>query len=133
MRRSMHWKSNTWKVPNLPKWKNTMGCKWVFPIKYKCDGTIKRYKAHLVVKGYTQSHGIDYQETLAPVTKIDSIQVLLSLATNNDWSLQQLDIKNVILHGNLEKVFMNAPPSFKKYFGIGKVCKLKKYLYGLKQ
>ena len=111
-----------------------MGCKWVFTIKYKSNGTIERYKAHLVAKGYTQSYGIDYQETFAPVAKINSIRVLLSLAPNNEWPLQQLDVKNVFLHGNLEEeVCMDAPLDFENYFSVGKVCKLKKSLYGLKQ
>ena len=104
----------------------------MFTIKYKSDATIEKCKARLVAKGYTQSYGIYYQETCAPVAKINSIWVLLSLAANNDYSLQQLNVKNTFLYGNLEEVFMDAP-GFEKYFSVGKVCKLKKSLYGLKQ
>ncbi|RVW31607.1 Retrovirus-related Pol polyprotein from transposon RE1 [Vitis vinifera] len=71
------WKNNTWEVANLPKGKNTVGCKWVFTIKYKSDDTIERYKSRLVAKEYTQSYGIDYQETFAPVAKINFVLVLL--------------------------------------------------------
>ena len=117
------WKNNTWEVANLPKGKNTVGCKWVFTIKYKSDDTIERYKSRLVAKEYTQSYGIDYQETFAPVAKINFVLVLLSVAVNNDWPLQQLNVKNAFLHGNLEEeVFMDASLGFEKYFSVVKVC-----------
>ena len=105
-----------------------------FTIKCKRDGSIERYKARLVVKGFTQTYGINYQETFAPVAKINSIRVLLSLAVNFTWPLHQLDVKNVFLNGDLEEeVFMDLPPGFEKSLGTNKVCSLKKSLYGLKQ
>lgn len=82
-------KNNTWDLVSLPKGKKSVGSKWVFSIKYKADGSIKRYKAKLVAKGYTQTYGIDYQETFSPVGKLNTIRVLLSLATNLDWPLHQ--------------------------------------------
>ena len=75
-------KNDTWDVVKLPCEKKIVGCKWVFAVKSKTDGTVERYKARLVAKGFTQTHGIDYQETFAPATKINSIKVLLSLAVN---------------------------------------------------
>ncbi|RVW15529.1 Retrovirus-related Pol polyprotein from transposon RE1 [Vitis vinifera] len=99
----------------LPRGKKPMSCKWVFTVKYKADGTVERYKAHLVARGFTQTYGIDYTETFAPVAKLNTIRVLLSLAANLDWSLHQFDIKNVFLHGELkEEVFMTLPPGFCK-------------------
>ena len=78
---------------DLPREKKIVGCKWVFTVKCRANGSVERYKARLVAKGYTQTHEIDYQETFAPVAKINSIRILLSLAANYDWPLHQLDVK----------------------------------------
>lgn len=119
-------KSQTWKKVDLPRGKITAGCKWVFTVKYKADGSIERYKARLVAKGFTQTYGIDYSETFAPVVKLNTISVLLSLAENLDWPLQQLDVKNAFLNGDLEEeVYMDASPGFESLFNQ-KVCRLQK-------
>ena len=103
-------------------------------IKCNTDGSLERYKARLVGKSFTQTYRIDYQETFAPIAKINSIIILLSLAVNCDWPLHQLDVKNTFLNGDLkEEVFMSLPPGFEKSLGSDKVCILKKSLYGLKQ
>ena len=77
-------KNKTWEKCRIPKGKKVVGCKWVFTIKYKSDGTIERYKGRLVAKGYTQTYGIDYSETFSPVAKIDKIRVPFSIAANKD-------------------------------------------------
>ena len=105
----------------------------MFPVKFKGYGSLERYKARLVAKGYTQTYGVDYQETFAPVAKMNAIRILLSLAVNFDWELQQYDVKNAFLHGELEKeIYMNISLGFSGSDG-NKVCRLKKALYGLKQ
>ncbi|RVW34590.1 Retrovirus-related Pol polyprotein from transposon RE1 [Vitis vinifera] len=96
-------KNETWTITDLPVGKRPVGCKWIFTIKYKADGSVERFKARLVARGFTQSYGIDYQETFAPVAKLNTIRILLSLAVNQDWCLQQLDIKNAFLNGDLEE------------------------------
>lgn len=85
-------KSGTWEIVNLPKVKKTVGCKWVFTVKCKTDGSIEGYKARLVAMGFTQTYMIDYQETFAPVIKLNSISILLSLFVNLNWPLHQLNV-----------------------------------------
>ena len=126
-------RSGTWEIVDLPRDKKIVGYKWVFTVKCKSDGNIERYTAKLVAKGFTQTFGIHYQETFVPVVKINSIRVLLSSAVNLNWSLNQLDVKNVFLNGDLEEeVFMSLPLGFEERLGSDKVCRLRKSLYGLK-
>ncbi|XP_038995819.1 uncharacterized protein LOC120120205 [Hibiscus syriacus] len=124
--------NNTWIIVDLLKDKKSIDCKWVFTVKYKADGSIERYKARLVTTGFTQSFGVDYHETFAPVAKLNTVRVLLSLAVNENWVLHQLDIKNAFLNESLEEeVYMRIPPGVKS--NTGKACRLLKSLYGLKQ
>ena len=127
-------KNKTWTLVPLPEGKRKVGCKWVFSIKHKADGSVERYKARLVAKGYTQTYDIDYQETFSPVAKLSTVRVLLSLLANLDSPLHQFDIKNAFLHGDLEEeVYMDIPPGFKTSVKDECVCRLQKALYDLKQ
>lgn len=106
-------KNNTWQITDLPLGKLAVGCKRIFTVKRNDDGSVERYKARLVAKGYTQAYGFYYQETFAPVVRLDTVRVLLSFATNIDWPLYQLDVKSAFLNGDLEeKVYMDISPRF---------------------
>jgi hypothetical protein len=126
--------NKTWELVECPKGRNVIGCKFVFKVKKSADGSVERYKARLVAKGYTQERGIDYEETFAPVIKMQSLRALVALANERNAFLHQMDVKTAFLYGELdEELFMEQPegqclPGQEKL-----VCKLQKSLYGLKQ
>jgi histone deacetylase 1/2 len=126
--------NKTWHLVPPSSNKNLIDCKWVYRIKRKADGTIDRYKACLVAKGFKQRYGIDYEDTFSPVVKIATIRTVLALSVSRGWSLWQLDVKNMFLHGVLEEeVYMIKPRGFENPNAPSYICKLDKALYGLKQ
>ena len=106
----------------------------MYKTKFNADGSIDKYKARLVAKGYSQQERIDYEDTFALVAKLNTIQVLIALATKNNWKIHQLDVKSAFLNGDLkEEVYLTQLEGFIKKGHENLVCKLKKALYGLKQ
>ena len=124
--------NHTWDVVQcLPNVK-AIGCKWIYSIKLCSDGTLDRYKARLVVLGNKQEYGVDYMETFAPVAKMTTVRMVISIAASHGWPLHQMDVKNAF-HGDLkEDINMVLPPGLSSTSSLD-VCKLKRSLYGLKQ
>ncbi|RVW20261.1 Retrovirus-related Pol polyprotein from transposon RE2 [Vitis vinifera] len=110
-----------------------IGVKWVFKTKLNEKGEVDKCKSRVVAKGYAQRQGIDYNEVFAPVARWDTIRMVLALAAQKGWSVYQLDIKSVFLHGELKDVYVEQPLGYIRNGEEEKVYKLKKALYGLKQ
>jgi hypothetical protein len=127
-------RNKTWHfVPAQPS-RNVIDCKWVLKVKHKADGSIDRYKACLVAKGFKQRLDLDYDDTFSPVVKPATIRLVWSIAVSQGWSLHPLDVQNAFLHDILEEdVFMKQPPEFVDSNFPSYHCKLDKALYGLKQ
>ncbi|GKV19028.1 hypothetical protein SLEP1_g29328 [Rubroshorea leprosula] len=129
------YKNNTWTLVPPPSTNtNIVGSKWVFKTKLNSDGSVDRFKARLVARGFSQVSGVDFEETFSPVLKPTTLRLVIALATTLSWPLRQLDVKNAFLHGQLkEVVYMKQPPGFEDANHPGYVCKLNKSIYGLKQ
>jgi hypothetical protein len=126
--------NNTWQLVPRPSNTNIVSGKWVFRQKFNSDGSLSRYKARWVCRGYSQQHGIDYDETFSPVVKSSTIRTVLSIAVSSAWPIHQLDVKNAFLHGSIqETVYCQQPLGFEDKNKPDHVCLLQKSLYGLKQ
>lgn len=124
--------NGTWTLVDLPQGRKPIKTMWVFKTKRAEDGTIVRYKARLVAKGCAQKYGIDYSETFSPVVRYGSIRILIALAAQRGMGIDQMDAITAYLQGNLdEDIYTLQPDGFDD--GSGKVCKLHKAMYGLKQ
>lgn len=122
--------NKTWSLIHLPPGKKPVGCKWVYTIKTLANDQIDKYKVRLVAKGYTQSEGIDFHHTFAPVVKVGS---LLAIAAVKNWHVEQLDVNNAFLHRDLkEEVYMQLLLGY-QVTDPTLVCRHIKSIYGLRQ
>ncbi|GAB2265737.1 hypothetical protein Dimus_037845 [Dionaea muscipula] len=126
--------NHTWELVDLPQGCKPLGYKWIFRKKMKADGTIDKYKARLVIKGYNQKEGLDHFDTYSPVTRITSIRMIIAIAALRNLEIHQMDVKTAFLNGDLEEeMYMEQPEGFIAPGHERKVCRLVKSLYGLKQ
>ena len=126
--------NHTWELVDLPPGCKPLGYRWIFKKKMKVDGSVDKYKARLVIKGFRQKEGLDYFDTYSPVTRITSIRFVLAIAALRNLEIHQMDVKTAFLNGELEEeIYMEQPEGFSAPGQEGKVCKLVKSLYGLKQ
>jgi hypothetical protein len=124
--------NKTWHLVPPLKGSNIIDCKWVYKIKRKQDGSLDRYNARLIAKGFKQRYGVDYEDTFSLVVKTVTIRIILSIAVSRGWTMRQLDVKNAFLHDFLEEVYMRQPPGYEDASHPNYVCKLDKAPYGLK-
>ena len=130
--KSLH-ENKTFELVKLPEGKRALKNKWVFRIKHEEHSLQPWFKARLVVKGFNQRKGIDFDEIFSLVVKMTSIRTVLGLTASLDLEIEQMDVKTAFLHGDLEEeIFMEQPEGFKVKRKEDYVCRLKKSLYGLK-
>lgn len=125
-------KNGVWELVDAPKNRKVVDNKWTFKVKRDAEGKPTRFKARLVARGFSQRKGIDYTETFSPVVHFDSIRAMLAVAADRGMHLQQFDVKTAFLYGDIEEeILMKQPEGYDDK--SGKVCRLKRSLYGLKQ
>jgi len=108
--------------------------KWIFKVKLNPDGSVSKYKVRLVARGFLHRYGVDYNEVFAPIARLETIRLVVALASSKSWSLSHLDVKSAFLNGPLEEdMYVTQPPGFEVSGKEHMVYKLHKTLYGLKQ
>ena len=126
--------NDVWKVIPRPTRKSMITSRWLYKIKHATGGSIEKYKAIFVARGFTQKEGIDYAENCAPIARYTTIRTIISLVVVFGWKLHQMDVKIAFLNGKIdEEVYIEQPEGFVTHGDKSHVCKLKKALYGLKQ
>ncbi|GKA22379.1 putative RNA-directed DNA polymerase [Tanacetum coccineum] len=126
--------NKVWKLVVLPPNAKVVKSKWIYKKKTDMDGKVYIYKARLVAKGFTQTYGVDYEETFSPVADIRAIRILIAIAAYYDYEIWQMDVKTAFLNGFLEEeIYMEQPEGFIDPNHPSKVCKLQRSIYGLKQ
>jgi hypothetical protein len=128
------YENQVWTLVDLPNDRKAIENKWIFKKKTDADGNVTVYKARLVAKGFRQVQGVDYEETFSPVAMLKSVRIMLAIAAFFDYEICQMDVKTAFLNGNVEEeLYMVQPEGFIDPKDAGKVCKLQRSIYGLKQ
>jgi hypothetical protein len=126
-------RNQVWTLVERPK-SNVIGTKWVFKNKQDENSVVTRNKARLVAQGFTQVEGLDFEETYAPMARLEAIRMLLAYAAHHNFKLYQMDVKSAFLNGTIQElVYVEQPPGFEDLKFPNHVYKLQKVLYGLKQ
>ena len=126
--------NGTFEPVQLPKGRKAIGCRWVFKLKRKADGTVDKYKARLVAKGFSQCPGLDFGQVFAPTARWAALRAIFVLVALEDLELYSVDVSNAFLNGDLDhEVYMAHPEGFEERFDHGTILQLHKALYGLKQ
>lgn len=106
-------KNDVWEIVPRLEGKSLVGSRWVYKVKHGADGSVEKYKARFVAKGFSQIEDIDYDETFAPVARYSSIRTILALAAQREWKIHQMDVKTTFLNGVVEKeIYMEQPEGF---------------------
>jgi hypothetical protein len=127
-------KNRTWELADLPRGHCAITLKWVFKLKRDEVDAIIKHKARLVAQGFFQREGINFDDAFAPVARMESVRLLLTLAAQEGWCVHHMDVKSAFLNGDLkEEVYVHQPPGFAVPDKEGKVLRLRKALYGLRQ
>jgi hypothetical protein len=125
--------NGTWELAQLPPGRKAVGCRWVFLVKKKSDGSIDRYKARLVAKGFSQRPGFDFDETYASTVKWATLRAILAFAALEDLEIESIDISSAFLNGDIDaEVYMQQPEGFPQG-SPDQVLHLNKSIYGLRQ
>jgi len=127
-------RNSAWEIVPRPVGKSVVGSRWIYKVKQAADGSVEKYKARFVARGFSQIEGIDYEETFAPVARYSSIRTILALSAQMGWHIHQMDVKTVFLNGVIEEeVYIENHEGFEIFSSELHVCRLKRALYGLKQ
>ena len=119
-------KNDVWDIVPKPKNKSVVSSKWIYKIKHVADGSIKKYNARFVARGFSQKEEIDYEETFSPVARYTSIITIMALASMMKWNLHQMDVKTTFINGVIEEeVYIEQPQGLKFEDRVTHVCKLK--------
>eukprot|EP00253_Pinus_taeda_P027439 PITA_27439 len=127
-------KNDVWEVVPRPEGKSVVTSRWLYKVKHAADGSIEKFKARFMARGFSQVEGVDYEETFALVARYTSICSIISIAAEMGWKIHQMDVKTAFLNGFIqEEVYIEQPQGFEVHGKESHVCRLKKALYGLKQ